>query len=102
MTTGKRADVLRALKLYGAEGATASQVAKIIHRSPSGAAGYLRELKKGGYVAIIGRKRCAPIYAIKHGVEIEPEVDIFEQCRNNWSGYQIHKVFGAGGAVRLN
>lgn len=30
-----------------------------------------------------------------------PSVSIFEHCRRNWRGYLIHKVFGAGGAVRL-
>ena len=25
--------------------------------------------------------------------------DIFEQCRKNWSGYQIHKIFGSAGRV---
>lgn len=101
MKQGKRAEVIRALKLYGVEGATVRQISIIIHRTPSGTAGYLRELVKDGSAMVIGRTGCAPIYALKKGVEVEPEKDIFEQCRENWGGYQVHKVFGAGGAVRL-
>ncbi|MGK3630402.1 hypothetical protein ACSLOU_00645 [Enterobacter cloacae] len=101
MRKNKRAEVIRALHLYGIEGATVRQVSIIIHREMSGTAGYLRGLVKDGVAVVIGRKGCAPIYALNKGVEIEPVVDIFEQCRQNWSGYQVHKVFGAGGAVRL-
>lgn len=101
MKQSKRAEVFRALHLYGKEGATVRQISIAINRTKSGTAGYLRELVKDGLAMVIGRTGSAPIYAVKKGAEIEPEVDIFEQCRQNWSGYQIHKVFGAGGAVRL-
>lgn len=102
MRKNKRAEVIRALHLYGIEGATVRQVSVVIHRTMSGTAGYLRELVKSGEAVVIGRKGCAPVYALRAGVEVEPEKDIFEQCRENWSGYQVHKVFGAGGAVRLH
>ena len=30
-----------------------------------------------------------------------PVADVFEECRANWAGYIIHKIFGAGGRVRI-
>lgn len=101
MKGDKRERILRILKTYGAQGATVRQISIAVHRTPSGTAGYLRALVADGLVSVVGRTGCAPIYALKAGVEVKPEKDIFEQCRENWHGYRVHKVFGAGGAVRL-
>lgn len=100
----KRAIVLSALSAYGAEGATCTQLAKVLRRTNSGIAAYMRDLMTLGDVVMIEvRSRGAKAYAVtESGREgAVAEKDVFESCRENWQGYKIHKVFGAGGAVRL-
>ena len=97
MSPEKRAEVLRALHLFGREGATNAQLSKVLRRTPSGVAGYMRELVKDGAVFIIGHaeRTKAPTFVMTEGQSIPPVEDIFEQCRQNWQGYHIHKIFGS-------
>ncbi|HCR0680434.1 TPA: hypothetical protein OMT00_001637 [Klebsiella aerogenes] len=38
------------------------------------------------------------VFRLKRKMASE-DLDIVEQCKCNWQGYQIHKIFGSGGRV---
>lgn len=42
-----------------------------------------------------------PRYYLTSDSALMPVPNVCDECRANWAGYKIHKVFGAGGAVRL-
>ena len=39
------------------------------------------------------------VYKLNKQEDASRDLDIVEQCRQNWQGYRIHKVFGAAGRV---
>ncbi len=62
------------------------------------------ELQAGGEsrikpVRVRGKKPCVAESAVKASARPEPVVShtpkIAEVCRQNWQGYQIHKIFGS-------
>lgn len=78
-----------------------------------------KALADAGEIVCIGCNNHAKVYAIKEkepepGLEPEPirqqikqagsarttdGLSTIEQCRQNWSGYHIHKIFGSAGRV---
>ncbi|EBD8879639.1 winged helix-turn-helix domain-containing protein [Salmonella enterica subsp. arizonae serovar 13,23:gz51:-] len=93
----KRQQILTAIESFGASGATVKQLSEKIHIGTSGTASYVCRLRRDGYIIEIGKvpTRSTPIYVVNNG-KYQPEgPDIFEQCRANWQGYQIHKIFGS-------
>jgi len=103
MSPKKAQQVLAAIARRGGAGATVRQISDIMGIGDTGVRRYVAELRRAGKIVIAGEARggVIPIYVLKDGALTTAEQDIFEQCRTNWSGYRIHKVFGAGGAVRL-
>ncbi|MFP5932945.1 winged helix-turn-helix domain-containing protein [Salmonella sp. 741265069_HSA] len=97
----KRQQILSALESFGANGATVKQLSEKIHIGTSGTASYVCRLRRAGYIIEIGKvpTRSTPIYVVNNGKYLPDEPDIFEQCRANWQGYQIHKIFGSAGRV---
>lgn len=97
MTPRQQQRILAILASFGESGATVSQAASQACISHGGMAGYLRQLRAAGLITYMGMTpdNRAPIYAVGTGVVIEPEPSIFDQCRQNWQGYQIHKIFGS-------
>ncbi|ECK9578001.1 winged helix-turn-helix domain-containing protein [Salmonella enterica subsp. enterica serovar Apeyeme] len=93
----KRQQILSALESFGANGATVKQLSEKIHIGTSGTASYVCRLRRDGYIIEIGKvpTRSTPIYVVNNGKYLPDEQDIFEQCRANWQGYQIHKIFGS-------
>lgn len=93
----KRQQILTALESFGANGATVKQLSEKIHIGVSGAASYVCRLRRAGHIIAIGKvpTRSTPIYVVNNGKYQPEEPDIFEQCRANWQGYQIHKIFGS-------
>ncbi|AKW16652.1 hypothetical protein SEESL791_016310 [Salmonella enterica subsp. enterica serovar Sloterdijk str. ATCC 15791] len=92
----KRQYILDALESFGDNGATVKQLSEKIHIGTSGTASYVCRLRRAGYIIEIGKvpTRSTPIYAVNNGKYQPDEPDIFEQCRANWQGYKIHKIFG--------
>ncbi|EBF8121288.1 winged helix-turn-helix transcriptional regulator [Salmonella enterica subsp. enterica] len=93
----KRRQILSALESFGANGATVKQLSEKIHIGTSGTASYVCRLRRAGYIIEIGKvpTRSTPIYVVNNGKYQQDEPDIFEQCRANWQGYKIHKIFGS-------
>ncbi|EBU7764559.1 winged helix-turn-helix domain-containing protein [Salmonella enterica subsp. enterica serovar Rovaniemi] len=93
----KRQYILDALESFGDNGATVKQLSERIHIGTSGTASYVCRLRRAGYIIEIGKvpTRSTPIYVVNNGKYQSDEPDIFEQCRANWQGYQIHKIFGS-------
>lgn len=80
---------------------SAARISKVLRRTPSGVAGYMRELVASGAVSIIGyaERTKAPTFVLAEGQSIPVEADIFDECRANWRGYHIHKIFGSAGRM---
>lgn len=97
MTPRQQQKILNVLASFGESGATVSQAAHRACISHGGMAGYIRELRAAGLVMGMGMApdNRSPMYAIGDEVVIEPEQSIFDQCRQNWQGYQVHKIFGS-------
>lgn len=105
MSPQKRIEVLRALKLFGKAGATNRQLAKALGKHARTASHYTCALEKLGDIIDVGRSSefaAERIFAINDGspdIDTPNEPSIFEQCRQNWQGYRIHKIFGSAGRV---
>ncbi|QKN82213.1 hypothetical protein [Scandinavium goeteborgense] len=84
------------------ETATVSQISEMYPDvSYSGIAWALKSLTDKGQVEVIKMRtgRTPAIYRAGRELAME-DLPITEQCRRNWHGYHIHKVFGSGGKVR--
>lgn len=82
--------------------ATVSQISEAYPAvSYSGIAWALKALTEKGQVEVIKMRtgRTAAIYRAGRKLAME-NLPITEQCRRNWRGYHIHKIFGAGGKVK--
>lgn len=85
------------------ETATVSQISQAFPGvSYSGIAWALKTLTDKGQVEIVKMRtgRAPAIYRAGRELAME-DLPIVEQCRRNWIGYRIHKVFGSGGKVRI-
>lgn len=101
MTPKQQQKILSVIASFGSGGATVSQAAHSANISHGGMAGYIRELRAAGLVKGMGMApdNRSPMYAVGADVVIEPEQSIFDQCRQNWQGYWVHKIFGSAGRV---
>lgn len=53
------------------------------------------ELRRTGRIVRVDRGGNTATYELR----ADPKLPIAEQCRQNWSGYHIHKIFGSAGRV---
>ncbi|MGU6743950.1 hypothetical protein ACV2F4_07895 [Salmonella enterica subsp. houtenae serovar 6,7:z4,z24:-] len=97
----KRQQILDALDSFGVNGATVKQLSEKINIGISGTASYVCRLRRAGDIIQIGKvpTRSTPIYVVNNGKYEPEEPNIFEQCKTNWQGYRIHKIFGSAGRV---
>ncbi|HEY2454117.1 MAG TPA: hypothetical protein VGI71_16100 [Scandinavium sp.] len=83
------------------ETATVSQISEAYPGvSYSGIAWALKSLTEKGQVEIVKMRtgRTPAIYRAGRELAME-NLPIAEQCRRNWRGYHIHKIFGSAGRV---
>ena len=55
----------------------------------------IQAMRQRGELVAVDKVRGRPVYELR----APHTLPIFEQCRQNWQGYRIHKVFGAAGRV---
>lgn len=102
MNQEKRERLLGLIARRGAAGCTTGELAEETGVSDPRMTRDFAELRDSGYIVAIGkvknrtgkRGRVA-CYHINDGAAETLEPDIFEQCRANWQGYKIHKIFGS-------
>lgn len=85
------------------ETGTVSQISEVFPSvSCASIAWALKSLTEKGQLEIVKMRtgRTAAIYRAGREPVME-NLPIAEQCRRNWHGYRIHKVFGSGGKVRI-
>lgn len=83
------------------ETATVSQISEMYPDvSYSGIAWALKSLTEKGQVEVIKMRtgRTPAIYRAGRALAME-NLPTTEQCRRNWHGYHIHKIFGSAGRV---
>lgn len=97
MSPEKKAQILGVIESMGEKGATVRQVADAMNIGISGVGRYMCELRDAGEIKVVGRvsRVKTPVYMVGNDASLCDGVDIFEQCRQNWRGYSIHKIFGS-------
>ncbi|EAR7791790.1 hypothetical protein NUC16_003198 [Salmonella enterica] len=53
------------------------------------------EMRRTGRIVRVDKGGNTATYELR----ADPKLPITEQCRQNWRGYQIHKIFGSAGRV---
>ncbi|EAW6535078.1 TPA_asm: hypothetical protein GDL74_17840 [Salmonella enterica] len=53
------------------------------------------EMRRTGRIVRVDKGGNTAVYELR----ADPKLPITEQCRQNWQGYQIHKIFGSAGRV---
>lgn len=99
--------IIRAIQ-HGGE-ITPRQVRRLLGCDSKKACRLLEHLVSVGAVKNIGQRR-HPVYVIQPGGEgrIKPilvahqQPSITDVCRQNWQGYQIHKIIGNGRNIEQN
>ncbi|MBF4179686.1 hypothetical protein [Lelliottia nimipressuralis] len=99
MSPDKKSQILTALASFGGAGATVADLAKKLQEHRSGPARCILEMRKTGEVVQVGTVSGAAVYAPSGSAVAEATMSIFDQCRQNWRGYHIHKIFGSAGRV---
>lgn len=85
-------------------GITMMGVARILGETSARIDHLIRRLVTRGDVLLFqphGQGKPRSYYDKRHADQI-PEVCFFDQCRADWLGYDVHKVFGAGGLFKLH
>lgn len=78
--------------------ATAADVAKAMPgvKPASISAALSTSVNKGDLFVLVKRKGRTPsVYASVVEVETDDSNHVCEECRQNWQGYHIHKIFGS-------
>ncbi|ELX2477658.1 hypothetical protein QK221_001104 [Salmonella enterica] len=55
----------------------------------------VNEMRRTGRIVRVDKGGNTAVYELR----ADPKLPITEQCRQNWRGYQIHKIFGSAGRV---
>lgn len=97
MSPEKKQQIADVIKSFGDSGATALQVAEVIGVHASGVRRQICELRDNGELVVVARitRNKTPVYALRGAALLDDGADVFEQCRQNWQGYSIHKIFGS-------
>lgn len=63
--------------------------------TPNQVASAVAEMRRTGRIVRVDKGGNTAVYELR----ADPKLPVTEQCRQNWSGYHIHKIFGSAGRV---